>query len=206
MFFFYPQSTRWIAECSSYNGPRVQQHAEWVPRLYWYTCLITDEATLSICCKLSCRPVAHGEFKSPALTDRTNIHFVSTTGIKRAFSLRFQWACCDFRMPAEACTRACTVPLQHSRVRPFFVCLGASRSGLKDSGAAAGCKDSIQAKRVQVFDTWSEIQQLEEEIEKKMVSADATKATEKHIRRQGAGRWVGHHCSSPGSACIKCSS
>lgn len=85
-------------------------------------------------------------------------------------------------MPAGACTRAYSVPLQRSPVRPFFVCLGASLSGLKDREAAVGCKDSVQAKRVQVFDTWSEIQQLEEEIEKKMVSADATKATEKRIR------------------------
>lgn len=66
--------------------------------------------------------------KSPTLSDRTNIHFVSTMGIKRAFSLHFQWACCDFRMPAGACS----VPLQCSCVRPFFVCLGASLSGLKD--------------------------------------------------------------------------
>lgn len=79
-------------------------------------------------------------------------------------------------------TYAYSVPLQRSRVRPLFVCLGASLSGLKDRGAAAGCKDSVQAKRVQVFDTWSEIQQLEEEIEKKMVSADATEATERRIR------------------------
>lgn len=85
-------------------------------------------------------------------------------------------------MPAGACTRAKSIPLQRSRARPFFVCLGTSLSGLRDRGAAAGCKDSVQAKGVQVFDTWSEIQQLEEEIEKKMVSAGATKATERRIR------------------------
>lgn len=33
-----------------------------------------------------------------------------------------------------------------------------------------------------MFDTWSEIQRLEEEIEKKMVSADTLKATERRIR------------------------
>lgn len=85
-------------------------------------------------------------------------------------------------MPAGACTRAYSAPLQRSRVRPLFVCLGASLSGLKDGGAAACCKDGVQAKRLQVFDTWSEIQQLEEEIEKKMVSADTIKATERRIR------------------------
>lgn len=33
-----------------------------------------------------------------------------------------------------------------------------------------------------MFDTWSEIQRLEEETEKKMVSADTIKATERRIR------------------------
>ncbi|XP_073338507.1 uncharacterized protein C6orf118-like [Pagrus major] len=55
-----------------------------------------------------------------------------------------------------------------------------SLSELPDS--AVGCSDSIQFKRLQVLNTWREIRQLEEEIEKKLVSTATTTATESRIK------------------------
>ncbi|XP_030298530.1 group XIIB secretory phospholipase A2-like protein isoform X2 [Sparus aurata] len=55
-----------------------------------------------------------------------------------------------------------------------------SLSELPDT--AVGCSDSIQIKRLQVLNTWREIQQLEEELEEKLVSTSTTTATERRIK------------------------
>ncbi|XP_034753405.1 uncharacterized protein C6orf118-like isoform X1 [Etheostoma cragini] len=50
-------------------------------------------------------------------------------------------------------------------------------SGLQDS-----CTNNLQSKRIQVLNTWREIQQLEEEIKEKLVSSVTTTATAGHIK------------------------
>ncbi|XP_035848583.1 uncharacterized protein C6orf118-like isoform X2 [Sander lucioperca] len=50
-------------------------------------------------------------------------------------------------------------------------------SGLQDS-----CTNNLQSKRLQVLNTWREIQQLEEEIKEKLVSSVTTTATEGRIK------------------------
>ncbi|XP_076598740.1 uncharacterized protein C6orf118-like [Chaetodon auriga] len=57
-----------------------------------------------------------------------------------------------------------------------------SLSGLQDMGNAIGHTSSIQAKRLQVLNTWREIQQLEEEIKERLVSTATTAATERRIK------------------------
>lgn len=50
-----------------------------------------------------------------------------------------------------------------------------------DTGAANGCMSSVQSKRLQVFHTWSEIQQLEVELVEKLVSSATTTAAQRRI-------------------------
>lgn len=51
-----------------------------------------------------------------------------------------------------------------------------------ESESADGRDTSLQSKRRQVLDVWTEIQQLEEEIRDKLVSTDITTAIDKHVR------------------------
>lgn len=51
-----------------------------------------------------------------------------------------------------------------------------------DTGAANGAMNSVQSKRLQVFNTWSEIQQMEEEIVEKLVSSATTAAAQRGVR------------------------
>ncbi|XP_063348297.1 uncharacterized protein C6orf118-like [Pelmatolapia mariae] len=58
------------------------------------------------------------------------------------------------------------------------------QSGLQDTMSVSGYSDSIQFKRLQVMNVWKQIKQLEEELEKKLVSTVTTTATKGHIRDQ----------------------
>ncbi|XP_044071424.1 uncharacterized protein C6orf118-like isoform X5 [Siniperca chuatsi] len=58
----------------------------------------------------------------------------------------------------------------------------ASLSRLQDRGTAIGCTNCVQSKRLQVLNTWREIQQLEEEIKEKLVSTVTTTANERRIK------------------------
>nr|XP_046257382.1 uncharacterized protein C6orf118-like [Scatophagus argus] len=60
--------------------------------------------------------------------------------------------------------------------------MNTSLSALQDREAAIGCTGSIRSKRLLVLNMWREIQQLEEEIEEKLVSIATTTATEKCIK------------------------
>ncbi|XP_070697660.1 uncharacterized protein C6orf118-like [Pempheris klunzingeri] len=57
-----------------------------------------------------------------------------------------------------------------------------SLSALQDGGTASGCTDSVQSKRLEVLNMWREIRQLEEEINKKLVSSVTTTANERHMK------------------------
>lgn len=105
-------------------------------------------------------------------TDWTNNHFVMPTGIKRV--LYFQWVSCDCIMPAGLC-------MYKYRFMPdcsvFWT--DTSLSGLQDGGTAT---NSVQYKRLQVLNMWSEIQQVEQEIKEKLVSTVTITATERRIK------------------------
>ncbi|KAF0027345.1 hypothetical protein F2P81_020086 [Scophthalmus maximus] len=53
---------------------------------------------------------------------------------------------------------------------------------LRDTGTSTSYTNSVQFKRLQVLNMWREIQQLEEEINEKLVCTVTTTATEKHIK------------------------
>ncbi|KAM4607888.1 uncharacterized protein C6orf118-like [Polymixia lowei] len=53
---------------------------------------------------------------------------------------------------------------------------------LQDDGITVSSVDRLQSKRIQVWNMWKEIQQLEREIKEKMVSVITTAATERSIR------------------------
>ncbi|XP_071754142.1 uncharacterized protein C6orf118-like [Centroberyx gerrardi] len=52
----------------------------------------------------------------------------------------------------------------------------------QDDGTVFVRRDGVQSMRLQVWNVWKEIQQLEKEIEEKMVSATTTTATQRRIR------------------------
>lgn len=101
-----------------------------------------------------------------------------TTGIKRVLKV-----CCDFIMPAGVCTHGyITRHYGAFMLGPSCVWTDASLSGRRDRGAASGCTGSVQSKRLQVFNSWSEIQQMEEDVTEKLVSTATTMAAERRIR------------------------
>lgn len=51
-----------------------------------------------------------------------------------------------------------------------------------ETGADNGCMSSVQSKRLQVLNTWSKIQQMEEEMVEKLVSSATTTAAQRRIR------------------------
>lgn len=74
------------------------------------------------------------------------------------------------------------VTIQYIHTWLLCVWTNVSLSGLRDTGTSTSYTNSVQFKRLQVLNMWREIQQLEEEINEKLVCTVTTTATEKHIK------------------------